>query len=344
MRMKHLSSKGLGPLGIMGLGPLGTVIVVVSFFLGVALLFSIYGLGFNLWDIFMAIRIRIGIWFVLIGGGVVLIIFSLTMLQFSKSMNFVRLAKLGMIMITLSVVVLLVQVIVPLFSDKVLTYEECKSFIGDVSKTIDEKDIYRMVSCVFAGYSPTSAATPVTYVNFIITAIIAPFVFFYYIFADLIESMNFPQNPGAQRAIAFIGAYSALRGAMASYFVEFFAYSWYGMGVLAFGVFMMMMAWSLVKRYFEDVIESEKLVKIFRILGGEIFVTKDTLFRLLCENRDTFDFLNSNVKQVEDFLTKSGYSGNVMDVNRILVAATAMRGTKRAKNNYVRNELRKIFA
>jgi len=336
MRVKHLSSKGLGGLG--------WIIVIISILIFGSLIMTYVGLGFNWMDLLKAIYLQVGIWFILIGGGVFLIIFSMTMMQISSSRRFYTLSKIGMVMICLSLIVILVQVIVPLFMDKVLGYEECKSFFGGASSTFDEKDIYRTVSCVFVGYSPTAGATAVTYVNFIIVSIIAPFVFFYYIFSDTIQTMNFPSSQGAQRAIAFIGAYSALRGALATYFVEFFAYSWYGMGVLAFGIFMMMMAWALIRKYYEAVIVSDNMKKLFQVIAGDMIVSPRELIMLINANRLPYTFLERYGGDVEGVLNKLGYQALADSIHaKILEADTKFHKNERAKKDgWLHGELNKI--
>ena len=82
------------------------------------------------------------------------------------------------------------------------------------------------------------------------------------------DDMNFPRSSEAKNVIAFVGAYSALRGALASYFVHFFIYGWFGMGAFAFGVFMILMAWSLVGKFFKGFTYEQDVKKLLEILAG----------------------------------------------------------------------------
>jgi hypothetical protein len=225
------------------------LIVIFVIILIVSVLSSLL-VGTNIMDI------PIGLWLVLIGLGVFLTIVGVTAVKLTKRTLPLIVAKIGMAMITLSLLIVIVSLVLPLFFNKTINFQECEQLV-------DPKNVYKTTACVFVGYAPTPEASMVTYLNFIITAIICPFAFFYYIFKDLIGTMNFPSDKNAQNVIAFVGAYSALRGALASYFVEFFTYGWFGMGALAFGVFMMMMAWALIRKYFEAIILTDTMKKIF---------------------------------------------------------------------------------
>jgi len=150
--------------------------------------------------------------------------------------------------------------------------------------------------------------------------------------------MNFPSNKDAQRVIAFTGAYVALRGALASYFVEFFTYGWFGMGALVFGVFMMM-AWSLIKKYFEGVLEYKTMDKLFDILTGKTYVTPAGLLELLASTPNPYTVIKSHLSDLKNFLVANGYDQLANEIVRII---NKYQHDPKKKGSKVRDELRKL--
>jgi len=95
------------------------------------------------------------------------------MFHVTKRLILLTIAKVGMVLICLSFLIVVLNVALPLLTGKTLTFEECK-------EVVEPGNVYKTIACIFVGYSPSPEATIVTYVNFIIVAIIAPFVFFFY--------------------------------------------------------------------------------------------------------------------------------------------------------------------
>jgi len=205
----------------------------------------------------------IWIYLLVIGVGIFLIMLGVMILYiFNSPRVALWISRLGLILIIVSYLLLLTNVLLPLWArEEEMRIEKCR-------KLVDLRDVYTTIACLFVGYSPTEGATEVTYFNFILTSILAPFMFFFFIFKDIMDDMNFPRSSEAKNVIAFVGAYSALRGALASYFVHFFIYGWFGMGAFAFGVFMILMAWSLVGKFFKGFTYEQDVKKLLEILAG----------------------------------------------------------------------------
>lgn len=327
-KTRNLGSKGVS-LGVFILIFILILIVLVLVGMGV----SLFEVGGNLWDMLQGIYLQIGIWLALIGIGVFLITVSIVSLHFTYSKWVFSIAKIGMILISLSLLVVIVSVLLPLLTNKTISFEECQELI-------DRRNIYRSIACVFVGYSPSEGATAVTLVNFIIVAIISPFVFFFYIFDDLMKDMKFPSDENARRVIAVVGAYSALRGALASYFVEFFTYGWFGMGALAFGIFMELMAWSLIKKFFTGIQEKYKIEELYDVLTGKKFVEIKDFLNTIASIGATYSWLASNIDAVKNFLTSLGYGETALELNRIL--SKAKDENIKHKHKYVSDEIKKL--
>ncbi|MEM5854876.1 MAG: hypothetical protein QW472_00955 [Candidatus Aenigmatarchaeota archaeon] len=318
-----------------GVSPLVILIVVVAILL-VAFFLTSQFLNVDILKLIESFYPSIGIWFLLIGLGVFLIILGITITQFTRNISILILPKIGIALMCLSLLFVIINVFLPLITSKTLTYEECKELI-------DVKNAYNTIACVFVGYSPIEEATNVTYVNFIITSIILPLFFFYYIFKDIINTINFPSDENAQKVIAFVGAYSALRGFLASYFIDFFTYGWFGMGALAFGVFMIMIAWGLVKKYFENIILSENMKKLFQAISGEGMITPKELILLINTARLPYTFLQDHLKDVETFLNKIGYQGLANQIRQKMLEADNKFGKNIGKKNeWLYEELNKL--
>jgi len=205
----------------------------------------------------------IWIYLLVIGVGIFFTMLGVIILYIFNSPRIALwISRLGLILIIVSYLLLLTNVLLPLWAREEETrIEKCRNLV-------DLRDVYTTIACLFVGYSPTEEATEVTYFNFILTSILAPFMFFFFIFKDIMDDMKFPSSSEARNVIAFLGAYSALRGALASYFVHFFVYGWFGMGAFAFGVFMILMAWSLVGKFFKGFTYEQDVKKLLEILAG----------------------------------------------------------------------------
>ena len=200
-----------------------------------------------------------------IGLGIFLIMIGIVAAYVFHSARYgLWLSRVGLILIIASYLFVLLDVLLPTWVKK----EE--TAITECEQLVDVSNVLKTMSCLFIGYAPSKigGATEVTYFNFIIIAIIGPFAFFFYIFRDLMNDMNFPSSNEAKNVIAFVGAYAALRGALASYFVQFFVYGWFGMGAFAFGVFMILMAWSLVGKFFKGFTYEQDVKKLLQVLTG----------------------------------------------------------------------------
>lgn len=325
-----------GQKGISGF----VILIIVLLLIILPTIIGSYLIGTDYISLLKMVYVSVGVWFLLIGGGLFLVILSLTLLSFYKRKEVQWLAKAGMVMISLSLLVVIISFLMPLISQKTLSFEECKSLV-------DIRDAYRTVACLFVGYAPlgTAESTAITFINFFIVAIIAPFVFFYYIFDDLINTMQFPSSPTARKSIAFIGAYVALRGALASYFVEFFAYGWTGMGVLAFGVFMIMMVWALIRKFFNGVIVAAETQDLYKMLVGDQPVDVKEFIKLLASGPFCpYTFLTSgdNLAHVENMLNKVGQDSVALDIKNILMDAERKKKTRNARDSYVSNKLRNL--
>lgn len=329
-------------IGKKGISALQVFILIFILIVG-GILFSFFGAsllsGMSLEQaavyLVQSVTLQVGLWFAFIAGGTFLVILGITMLKISTRKFFVNisiiLARVGTILICLSILIVILDVILPLVSTKQLTYEECTGFITS--------NVYGTFACIFSGYAPTSGATDITYANYLIVSVLAPFVFFYYIFDDLINQMNFPSNRDAQRAIAFVGAYAALRGALSTYFVQFFAYSWFGMGALAFGVFMTMMVWSLIRRYYAGVIEGEHMSKLFRIMTGKEPADPRDVFRALAGIGMPYANLSSHLDTWSNWFRAAGYPSIGVELERIIHEGE---GKGKERDNYVRQELERL--
>jgi hypothetical protein len=237
-----------------------------------------YTIYFHSFGALSAVLALIGWYLLFIGVGIGLIlvgIFLAFVLHRPRAGLF--LSKIGLIPIIASYFFVLLNVLLPAW------IKEEETAIQECEKLVDASNVLKTMTCLFVGYAPSkiSGATEVTYVNFIIVAIISPFVFFFYIFRDLMNDMNFPSSNEAKNVIAFVGAYAALRGALASYFVQFFTYGWFGMGAFAFGVFMILMAWSLVGKIFKGFTYEQDVKKLLRVLGGYWLVEPKEFLNLL---------------------------------------------------------------
>jgi hypothetical protein len=312
-----------------------TILIVIFVIILIVSVLSSLLVGMNIMDILQGMYIQIGLWLVLIGFGVFLTIVGVTAVKLTKRTLPLIVAKIGMAMITLSLLIVIVSLVLPLFFNKTINFQECEQLV-------DPKNVYKTTACVFVGYAPTPEASMVTYLNFIITAIICPFAFFYYIFKDLIGTMNFPSDKNAQNVIAFVGAYSALRGALASYFVEFFTYGWFGMGALAFGVFMMMMAWALIRKYFEAIILTDTMKKIFMVLSGGDVVTPKELIDLIVGSGLPYTFLGSHFPEVESTLNKLGFQSLANQIRAKYLEAQQKFSKMSDRNSYLSKELKKL--
>jgi hypothetical protein len=324
--MKSFSSKQ------KGIGGFALLIIIFIVIVAVALIASFLG-GMTLIDILKLIYVQTGIWFALIGGGVALVITGITLLKVTNRPEVYTIAKVGMVMISLSLLVVIGTVFLPLVTGKVLSFEECKELISS--------NVYKTTACIFAGYAPSGEATAVTYFMFLINAILCPFVFFYYMFSDLMMGMKFPSSENARKSIAFIGSYLALRGALTSYFIEFFTYGWFGMGALVFGVFMEMMAWQVIKRYFAAVIEDKTMGKIFRIISGKDRATPQQFFSALTSVGMPWSELHDHADELKNWFTAAGYPSMGNEILRI-INECGQKGSVHEKNEHARNELEKL--
>lgn len=328
MKPNYFNQKGVSWLGIFIFIFILVVIAVVASYVGVYI---------KLWDILPGAYAQVGIWLALLGIGVFLIIMSLTIMQFAPSTRLFTISKIGMAMISLSLLVVILNVLMPLLTSKVMSFEECKELVATGEYP---ENVYKTMACIFVGYSPSAGATTVTYVNFIIVAIICPFAFFYFIFDDLIADMGFPKSDNARHVIAFIGSYVALRGALASYFVEFFTYGWTGMGALAFGVFMIMMAWSIIKKFYSGVITHQQMKDLLEIITGKKFADPKTVLSIIAESQAPFDVLFSHGSELINFFKLSGYEVTAANLQRIYDSA---KEGKKDRNKYVREEIKKLL-
>jgi hypothetical protein len=233
-----------------------------------------------------------------IGLGIFLIMIGIVAAYvFNSPRGGLWLSRIGLILIIVSYFLVLLNVLLPTWVKKEETaIEECQQLV-------DVSNVLKTITCLFVGYAPSkiSGATEVTYVNFIIAAIISPFVFFFYIFRDLMNDMNFPSSNEAKNVIAFIGAYAALRGALASYFVHFFVYGWFGMGAFAFGVFMILMAWSLVGKLFKGFTYEQDVKKLLQVLTGKYRPLSPEAFLAFLSNL-TYSAVESRKGSILDFI------------------------------------------
>jgi hypothetical protein len=244
-------------------------------------------------------------------------------------------SRAGLILIIASYFFLLIDVLLPTWVKK----EE--NAIEECQQLIDVSNVLKTITCLFVGYAPSKigGATEVTYFNFIMIAIIAPFAFFFSIFRDLMDDMNFPSRSEAKNVIAFVGAYSALRGALASYFVHFFVYGWFGMGAFAFGVFMILMAWSLVGKFFKGFTYEQDVKKLLQILtGGYRPVEPKEFLKLI---RDIpFDAIKDNWPSIKSHA--EAHYGSTF-ANELWLAFLNAYNKKKNKTQYWRGEIDKLI-
>jgi len=245
-----------------------------------------------------AVLILVGEYLFFIGAGIGLIIVGILLAYaFHKPRAGLLVSRLGVIFIIVSYFFVFLNVLLPTW------FKKEETAITECEQLIDVSNVLKTMSCLFIGYAPSkiSGATEVTYFNFIIIAIIAPFAFFYYIFRDLMDDMNFPSRNEAKNVIAFVGAYAALRGALASYFVQFFVYGWFGMGAFAFGVFMILMAWSLVGKFFKGFTYEQDVKKLLQILTGKYRPLSPEAFLAFLSNL-TYSAIESRKGSILDFI------------------------------------------
>jgi hypothetical protein len=132
---------------------------------------------------------------------------------------------------------------------------------------------------------------------------------------------------------------------LASYFVEFFTYGWFGMGVLVFGVFMLMMAWALIKKYFMAVIEPANMQNLFAMLSGRTHLMPRALLSYIANHPAPYAFLSGNLPTIQNLFTAAGLLPLFTQVQAILTAANAMSPAPAPdRDNHVRTQLANLAA
>lgn len=141
---------------------------------------------------------------------------------------------LGVILLFVSIILIMVGVVLPMFSQPTITYEQCTSLLKPDASIATLPGTLYATSCIITGYSPPTLEW-LTIITFFIFGIITPLALMFALFWEFIpEQMITNQN--ARRVITFAAGMLAFRGFFASYFIDMLSYGFAGIGALLVGV------------------------------------------------------------------------------------------------------------
>jgi uncharacterized membrane protein len=152
---------------------------------------------------------------------------------------------LGLAVIFVGLFVIEMIYIIPMLGSRTSSAALCKeAFTTETGGATGIMQVFVMASCTFTGYVPVNL-TSMGIATFVIFGFLAPLIvltLLFYQFTDFLGS------GATRRVMAFIIALIAYRGLLATLFIEFFNYSFAGLGVLAMNYLIMMIVISIFSK------------------------------------------------------------------------------------------------
>ena len=150
------------------------------------------------------------------------------MKEFKSILNFSLTKEVGMkkLMRILVVVVFVVSVVLPLFGQPSISYQQCVW-----EETLDwSKGFFYVLACVISGYVPAEMHA-ISIAVFFIFGVIIPIGMLIALFYDFTPD-TLIKNKNAKAVIAISAAFLAYRGGLSTAFIEVLTYGFLGVGAL----------------------------------------------------------------------------------------------------------------
>ena len=153
----------------------------------------------------------------------------------------------GIIALYISIILIIIDVLLPIFSKPTVTYEECKSMFAPDVSIVTLPGLFYTTSCIFTGYVPQNLEW-LSITTFIIFGIILPLALLISLFFEFMPSFMIT-NRNARRVIAVVGALFAFRGFFATFFIQILEYGFAGIGALMVGTLFTGFVWKAADKF-----------------------------------------------------------------------------------------------
>jgi len=249
-------------------------------------------------------RVISGLWVISLAGAFTLIIFALIARQ--KQVLYA-----GILCLYVSVILIIVGVILPLFGNQTVTYEQCISMFKPDVSIFTLPGLFYTTSCILTGYVPTNLES-LSIATFTIFGIIAPLALLISLFFSFMPTFMI-ENKYAQRVIAVVGALIAFRGFFTTFFIQILEYGFAGVGALMVGTLFTGFVWKVCEKFVSplgiDVGTSLKIMRMgyYQELEEELEHHRKALIAAQKAGDTALEAeIQKRIDELEDLLKKAG--------------------------------------